>query len=149
KAMESQRATYRRLKLSADTVPNRVWLEQTRGVLFLDSLRHKMGDQRFFELMTGYFKDHTTKAVTAASFLKTPGVSFDVPEPGDGAAYLTSDIHGRLGSSILVYGTVREAGANRYAAEQLQNRFLDYRESAIPIYKDFEVSDEALRSHDV
>ena len=31
----------------------------------------------------------------------------------------------------------------------MQSRFLDQRESAIPIYKDFEVSDELLRRRDV
>ena len=56
---------------------------------------------------------------------------------------------GRLDSAILVYGTVREAGANRYAAEQLQKHFLDVYESAVPIRKDFEVTDEDLRQHDV
>ena len=49
----------------------------------------------------------------------------------------------------MVYGTVREAGANRYAAEQMQTRFLDQYESAVPIYKDFEVSEELLRHRDV
>jgi hypothetical protein len=48
-----------------------------------------------------------------------------------------------------VYGTVREAGANRYAAEQLQIRFLDQYESRVPIHQDFEVSDDLLRDRDV
>ena len=60
----------------------------------------------------------------------------------------TTDIRDRLHSAILVYGTVREAGANRYAAEQLQKRFLDAYESAVPIRKDFEVTDEDLRQRD-
>ena len=41
------------------------------------------------------------------------------------------------------------AGANRYAAEQLQKHYLDSFESAVPVRKDFEVSDDDLRSHDV
>ena len=56
---------------------------------------------------------------------------------------------GKLASSVIVYGTVRDAGSNRYAAEQLQNRFLDRYESQVPIYKDFEVTDDLLRHHDV
>jgi hypothetical protein len=48
-----------------------------------------------------------------------------------------------------VYGTVREAGANRYAAEQMQLRYLDRYESEVPVYKDFEVSDDLLRHRDV
>ena len=60
-----------------------------------------------------------------------------------------SDIYRRLGQAVLVYGTVRDAGANRYAAEQLQQRYLDQYESQVPIYKDFEVSDDLLRHRDV
>jgi hypothetical protein len=44
---------------------------------------------------------------------------------------------------------VREAGANRYAAEQMQARFLNRYESSVPVYKDFEASDELLRDRDV
>ena len=48
-----------------------------------------------------------------------------------------------------MYGTQREAGANRYAAEQMQAQFLDQFESQVPIYKDFEVTDELLAHNDV
>jgi hypothetical protein len=44
---------------------------------------------------------------------------------------------------------LRDAGANRYAAEQLQHSFLNGYESEVPIYKDFAVSDELLRHRDV
>jgi hypothetical protein len=50
---------------------------------------------------------------------------------------------------VLVYGTEREAGANRYAAEQLQAAYLNQFESRVPIYKDFEVTDELLAHKDV
>jgi len=70
-------------------------------------------------------------------------------DAGKGAVYQTTDIRGRLHSAMLVYGTVREAGANRYAAEQLQKRFLDDYESAVPIRKDFEVTEGELSNRDV
>ena len=54
-----------------------------------------------------------------------------------------------MASAVIVYGTVREAGANRYAAEQMQDRFLDRYESRVPIYKDFEATDDLLRHRDV
>ena len=60
-----------------------------------------------------------------------------------------TDINRRLASALLVYGTMADAGANRYAAEQLQKKYLDRYESAVPIRKDFEVTDEELRTHDV
>src|SRR5258708_22358225 len=47
-------------------------------------------------------------------------------------------------TAVIVYGTQREAGANRYAAEQLQATYLNQFESIVPIYKDFEVGDEIL-----
>jgi hypothetical protein len=137
------------MKLAPRDDINRHHLETAKGALFLDALRRKMGDDAFFKLMTDYFAANTTKTVTAQSFLDKAGVSFDFTEPAEGPAYLTNDINRRLASAVLVYGTVREAGANRYAAEQLQNRYLDRYESEVPIYKDFEVSDDVLRHADV
>ncbi len=149
KSMSAQRARYRGLKLGPENAMTRVELEQAKGVLFLDSLRLKLGDEAFLKLMTGYFAANTTKSVTAQSFLDQAGVPFEFTEPADGPAYLTSDIARRLASAVIVYGTVREAGANRYAAEQMQARFLDGYESQVAIYKDFEVSDDLLRNRDV
>jgi hypothetical protein len=149
KRLSAQRATYRRLKLGSEDGMTRFQLEQAKGALFLDSLRRKMGDDSFLKLMTEYFEANTTKTVTAQSFLDKAGVRFEFTEPADGPAYLASDITSRLASAVIVYGTVREAGANRYAAELMQTRFLDRYESQVPIYKDFEVSDDLLRHRDV
>jgi hypothetical protein len=149
KQMNGQRARYRGLKLGPDNAMTRVQLERAKGVLFLDSLRRKLGDDAFLKLMSEYFAANTTKAVTAQSFLDKAGVRFEFTEPADGPAYLASDITRHLASAVIVYGTVREAGANRYAAEQMQARFLDRYESQVPIYKDFEVSDDLLRHRDV
>jgi hypothetical protein len=148
-ALNVQRTIMRGLELTPDTPMNHLRREQTRGVLFLDSLRRKMGDAAFLKLMTGYFAANTTKPVTAESFLEKAGVRFEPVEPPAGPAYLTTDILARLSSAVIVYGTLREAGANRYAAEQIQNHFLDRYESEVPIYKDFEASEELLRHRDV
>jgi hypothetical protein len=72
-----------------------------------------------------------------------------MPADHGGATYLVSDVRHRLGSAMLVYGTMAEAGANRYAAEELQKRFYRGLETAVPIRKDFEVTDADLRAHDV
>ncbi|HEY2013909.1 MAG TPA: C45 family autoproteolytic acyltransferase/hydrolase, partial [Bryobacteraceae bacterium] len=149
KALSAQRVLYRGLKLAPENGMSRVQLEQAKGVLFLDSLRHKIGDDAFLKLMTDYFAANTTRTVTAQSFLDKAGVSFAFTEPADGPAYLTSDITRHLATAVLVYGTAREAGANRYAAEQMQLHYLDRYESEVPLYKDFEVSDEMLRHRDV
>jgi hypothetical protein len=142
-----RRAAYRRLQIGA-APEERHELETMKGVLFLDALRRRMGDDAFLKLMRDYFAANTTKTVTAQWFLDQAGTTFTV-EVGSGATYQTTDIWGRLRTAILVYGTVREAGANRYAAEQLQKRFLDAYESAVGIRKDFEVSDDELRHRDV
>ena len=109
----------------------------------------KLGDGAFLKLMSDYFAANATKTVTAQSFLDQAGTAFDFPEPGDGPAYLTSDIGRRLATAAIVYGTLRDAGANRYAAEQMQNRFLDQFESRVPVYKDFEASSDVLTHRDV
>jgi hypothetical protein len=72
-----------------------------------------------------------------------------LPDTADGPMYTASDLRRRLSSTIIVYGTVLEAGANRYAAEQWQKQFLDQFESAVPIRKDFEVTEKELADHDV
>lgn len=153
-AMAAHWAEYRALSLVADPTPRqRFELETTKGVLFLDQLRRNMGDDRFFNLMSSFFAAHKTQAVTAQSFLDAAGVRFSLPPDPGGAMccgmYVASDIRDRLDSSILVYGTMSDAGANRYAAEQLQKGFFRFLEHAVPIRKDFEVSDEELRTHDV
>jgi hypothetical protein len=146
-AINVRRAAYRRLQ-AATNLQERFFLERTKGVLFLDALRRRLGDDAFLQLMREYFAANTTRTVTAQSFLEKAGVPFAV-DVEEGAAYLTTDIWPRLRSAILVYGTLRDAGANRYAAEQMQKQFLDNYESAVPIRKDFEVEDQDLRAHDV
>jgi hypothetical protein len=148
-ALDSQRAVWRRLELIPDSPANHYQRERAKGVLFLDSLRQKMGDAGFLKLMNDYFAANTTKTVTAQTFLDRAGANIDQIDPPDGPAYVASDIRGKLSSSVIVYGTLREAGANRYAAEQLQSHFLDYYESQVPIFKDFDVSDDLLRHRDV
>ena len=145
--MNVRRAEYRRAQTATDA-SKRFELETAEGVLYLDALRRKLGDEAFLKLMRDYFAAHTTKPVTAQSFVDQAGMPFAV-DAGDGPTYLTTDIRGLLRSALLVYGTVREAGANRYAAEQLQKQFLEMFESAAPIRKDFEVTEEELRTHDV
>ncbi len=148
-ALDAQRAIWRGLQLIPDIPANHFQRERAKGVLFLDSLRGKMGDAAFLKLMSDYFAANTTKTITAESFLDRAGAKIDVIDPPDGPSYLTRDIWGKLATSIIIYGTVRDAGANRYAAEQMQTRFLEHYESEVPIYKDFEVTDDLLRNHEV
>jgi hypothetical protein len=108
-----------------------------------------MGDDEFLRLMNGYFAANTTKTVTAQSFLDAAQVKYEVPDPGDGPAWLPGDISRHLGSAVIVYGTSSEAGVNRYAAEQLQTRFRERDQRDVAVYKDFEVPSDMLARKDV
>ena len=148
-AVDAERIRYRGLKLEGDVPENRFRVEEIEGELFLDGLRRKMGDDPFLKLMRDYFAANTTKTVTAQSFLATAKVRFTAPDAGnlnDAPAYLPDDIRDRLATAAIVYGTVREAGTNRYTAELLQKRYRDRYQREVPIYKDFEATD-ALLSH--
>ena len=91
--MEGRRAAYRRLQISAGP-QDRHWLETMKGVLFLDALRRRMGDDAFLKLMRDYFDANTTKTVTAQSFwtklalglrsTRAPGPSIRRPISGTG-----------------------------------------------------------------
>jgi hypothetical protein len=151
--------------LASDTRSNNWFrIANSKGALLLDALRNEMGDEKFFPMMKGWFDANTTRKVDTASFRaaaekaagKPLGSFFDpwlneTGLPGDpgGPAYLVRDITGRIGSALIVYGTMQDAGANRYAAEQLQNNAMNWFESAAPIRKDLELTDEDLRTHDV
>jgi hypothetical protein len=110
--------------------------------------------------MKDFFDKNTTKTVRAADFIAAVGPSQQaliakwvnetgLPGTSDGPMYSAGDLRRRLSSTIIIYGTHLEAGANRYAAEQWQKQFLDQFESAVSIRKDFEVTDKELTDHDV
>ena len=149
KAMDAHRAAFRAASLAEPNDLDRFRMEANKGALAFDALRRKLGDDAFFALMTKFFAEHTTKTVSASMLAPTFDFS---PEIGAGAIYTPADMHpagGPIANAILVYGTVLDAGANRYAAEQLQTKLLDWYESAVPIRKDFEVSDDELRTRSI
>lgn len=148
-AMEAEKIRYRGLKLSPDSATNQFRQEQAAGALFLDSLRRKLGDDAFLKLMNSYYAANTTKTVTAQSFLDAAGVKYEASDSGDGPAFLPGDIGRRLASALIVYGTAREAGTNRYLAEQLQARYRDRNQQDVPVYKDFDANDGLLSHKDV
>jgi hypothetical protein len=154
KDIDNERVRLRGLKLSADTPLNRFRIEQAEGVLFLDNLRRKLGDEAFLKMMKDYFQANTTKTVSAQSFLDEvqkvqAGVTYAPPDPGAGPAWSVSQFGERQLPGVIVYGTVREAGANRYTAEQLQARLRERTQREFPIYKDYEVPASILASSDV
>ncbi len=148
-AINEEKIRYRGLKLAPDTPANKFRLVQVSGVLFLDSLRHKMGDDAFLKLMNSFYDSNTTKTVSAQMFLQAAQAKYEVPDVGDGPAYLASDLERRLASVVIVYGTVREAGTNRYVAEQLQAHYRERGQGEVPIYRDFEAGESLIGGKDV
>jgi hypothetical protein len=148
-AMERHWAAYRRLQMEEPNDRTRYQQEMHKGAIFLDSLRGRMGDENFLKLMRDYFEANSTKSVTAQSFLDAAGMEFAMPMDKGGAVYVAGDINERANSALIVYGTGADGGANRYAAEQVRKRLYNHYQSAAPVRKDFEVTDEELRTHDV
>ncbi len=170
KKLEAFRAQYRAAALDGEQPLSKIaastmsanWhtLAEAKGVLLLDALRRSMGDDKFYALMKDFFDKNTTKTVHASDFIAAAGPAQQelfgkwlngtgLPDAADGPMYSASDLRRKLGSTIIVYGTLIEAGANRYAAEQWEKQFLDQFESAVPIRKDFEVTERELADHDV
>ena len=170
KALDANRAAYRMLARERDTPLDAIVtgtrsnhgarLARNKGALLFDALRREIGDDRFFALMRDFYAAQTTRRVSTRDFLTAAGAPlapfFDrwlratgLPGETAGPMYVAGDIIRRLRSAMIVYGTTTEAGANRYAAEQLQKRFLDSFESAVPVVKDFDALESELKSHDI
>jgi len=171
KTLEGARAAYRLAARDGDTALSRLefstrsnhfWrLAYIKGTLLLHTLRLEMGDDRFFALMKDFFDRHTTKTVTSAMFLEAAGPErkeffarwLDQPGlPGDsgGAVFQLTDLSRRLPTAMIVYGTGPDAGANRYAAEELRRKFREsYDPIEMPLRKDFEATEAELKDHDV
>lgn len=174
KELEAHRARFRAAavegdqplrSLSSDLTSTRWYdLATHKGALLFEALRRELGDERFFPMMKEFFAAHAGRIATSQAFFeavdKAAGKSMQAffgswldnkGLPGDTGKtiYLIDHLGARLRSALLVYGTVQEAGANRYAAEQFERKFLDRFESEAPIRKDFETSEEDLQFHDV
>ncbi len=150
KAIEAERIRYRGTRLAQDDERKRFEMEQEKGVLFLDGLRRKIGDDAFLRVIGNFFAANATKTVRAQAFLDMAGVAaFVAPDAGEGPAWLPGDMTSHAGQSVIVYGTSGEAGTNRFAAEQLQMRFREQGQREVAVYKDFEAGDSLLAHKDV
>ncbi len=172
--LESYRTELRGLQLTHDRplshmtgdLSSTAWATITdlKGALFLAALRNEIGTEAFLALMNSFFDAHTTKTVTTAEFLaaldqhwKNPHAELvfrwlnqtGLPGAENGPLYLARISQGDLANTVIVYGTVSEAASNRYAAERLQASFLDAFESRVPLVRDYDATDEQLRSHHV
>jgi hypothetical protein len=175
RAAEERRAAFSALFLRGGDRPPRsitadtrsaAWFEllENKGALLFAALRRELGDEKFGSVMRDFFREHTTRAVSTRQFVEaaekvagkslTPFFAAWLDRAGlpDGAVktvYMAGLLPQRLDAALIVYGTVLEAGANRFAAEQMQERLLNWFESRVPIRKDFEVADDELMSRNV
>lgn len=156
--IEAWRSQYRVAAMAAPNAAERYRMDAAKGALLIDALRHEMGDDAFFAFMKKFFAENTTKTVQASEFIRASGHqalftkwlrATGIPDDPGGAVWLASELRRVLANVVIVYGTEEEAGANRYAAEQLRSALTDMYESQPPIFKDFEVTPDSLRSRDV
>jgi Phospholipase B len=135
----------------------------SKGALLLDALRERMGDEKFFAVMKTFYEQHAGKPASSSEFRQAAEHAFGHPladlfsewvdrtglPGGLSNARYPALLGAHLASAMIVYGTMGEAGSNRYAAEQVQQRFLNWLEHEIPIRKDFEVIEAEMKSHDI
>jgi hypothetical protein len=101
--------------------------ETGKGVLRLDHLRHLIGDKVFVELMDQFGREHAGKQVTADEFVafvaRTRKVGADSwrKEVADGQKFTVKTWAEDQERTVIVYGTVADAEANRETAEQIQH----------------------------
>jgi hypothetical protein len=150
-----------RIALSLDSnQPNR--LASNKGALLLHALRGETGEEKFLQIMRAFYDANTTRRVTTAAFraeaervagrslaaffanwLEQPGIPGETPS----RTRHTGDVMERFGSVIVAYGTMADAGANRYAAEQYIRH--DHSDSSPLLKKDFELTPDDLRNRDI
>lgn len=114
------------------------------ATLQFDALRKQWGDERFVSTLRDFFARNTTKTIRAADFPAAPP-SVTLPENPP----LLLALMPRLATTVIVYGTVSDAGANRHAADLLQSGLNRWFEQRVPVLRDFELTPEILRSHSV
>ena len=143
-----------------------------KGVLILAELRRSMGDHAFLTFMDQFGRAHAGRAVTTAAFLaaaeKAHGKTLEPMKEawlnGNALAKLGTDIQARqtsgrfwsvdaferqLDSTLIIYGTLAEADAQREAAFMLQHKLAGrWANITVPIKADRDVTDnDLLRNH--
>ncbi len=143
-----------------------------KGVLILAELRRSMGDQTFLAFMDQFGRAHAGRAATSAAFLaaaeKAHGKTLEPMKEawlnGNALAKLGTDVQARkasgrfwsvdaferqLDSTLIIYGTLAEADAQREAAVMLQRKLAGrWANITVPIKADKDVTDnDILRNH--
>ncbi len=116
------------------------------AVAMFDAIRKQLGDEKFVTMLKDYYAKNTTKKVTTADFpVAVPKV--DLPDAKRTALFTA--LFGRLQNAVIVYGTDGEAGANRYAAEKMQQTWNSWFERQIPVVPDHAFTAELFKTKTV
>ncbi len=165
-AAKAKEPTWR--KSSASVSPLTVELDGARrhseqagyGVLALDALRTHVGAAKFAVAMDDFGRAHAGKPVSVADFAAEVGKATGKDVAAFLAGFTPPKLAGRPVSvtgwardpeeTVIVYGTTRDAVANKAAAEALQVAIRQSRNGVIvPMLADLDVSDEALEGKHV
>lgn len=134
-----------------------------KGVLLLDALRDAMGPEKFAAMMDDFGRAHAGNAVDTAQFRhhaekaagRPLGEFFDrwLARPGlpddDGSSIWAVDSFEREPEkALIIYGTLKDAQANREAAARLRKAFASkWSNHDIPIKSDSEATDDDCKAH--
>lgn len=143
-----------------------------KGVLFLSTLRAMCGDDRFAALMDEFGRAHAGKPATTDEFIAaarktsisdsarpvTQVLAFDLLTSawlegtglpsGDGPDWSIDAFDSEPDKALIVYGTLRDAHAQREAATLLQDKIARrWGNYTVPIKSDSEVTDQDLKAN--
>ncbi|HLQ38695.1 MAG TPA: hypothetical protein VK348_12880, partial [Planctomycetota bacterium] len=149
------------LSLSSD-LRRSEWYELAlgKGTLLLDKLRSACGDDQYREYMDSFGRAHAGQKVHTSEFVAHIGPAggkdaapllqtFLRGEPSPGAqVWSVTAFELEPEQALIVYGTRKEAPANREAAQLLQRRVASrWHNFDVPIKADVEVTDAELQGH--
>jgi hypothetical protein len=136
-----------------------------KGVLLLAALRSTLGDESFFKLMDDFGRAHAGQPVSTDAFRKSAEAAAHgdlerffrswltearLPADPGGGFWSIDSFEAEPERALIVYGTVKEADAQREAAEHLQRAIAQRGPNLrVPIQSDQEVSENDLKSHHV
>jgi len=142
------------------------WYEiaAAKGVLLLAALRDVMGAAPFAAMMDDFGRAHAGHAVEVAQFRDHAGRAapgkpvkefFDrwldetgLPGPSTGGTWAVDSFEEEPEKALIAYGTLKDARANREAADRLQRAIADrWSNVTIPIKADSDLTEDDWKNH--
>jgi len=142
-----------------------------KGVLILAELRSQFGAEPFDKFMDDFGRKHAGRPVSSSAFFDAAQKSLSKPLGELKAAWLNGDALSKLGpevrarkssgrfwsvdsferqldKTLIIYGTLAEADAQREAAQSLQRKLASrWANMTVPIVADKDADDNMLKEH--